>query len=129
MKILPKQLVAYTGALTLGAFGLFAAGNIPHKSATQDRFLAQVETVLSMTPAQKDQAQMAFDQAKQAAQPIRQQLKETAQALKAAIRSDNTDQIQRLSSVEGQDIGQLVTIRSTAVAKIYKTLTPDQRVK
>lgn len=129
MKLIPKRLLACTGALTLGAFELFAAGNVPNRSATQNRFLSQVETVLSMTPAQKDQAQMAFDEAKQAAQPVRQQLKETNQSLKAAIRSDNMDQIQRLSTAEGQEIGRLVTIRNTAVAKIYNSLTPDQRVK
>lgn len=82
-----------------------------------------------MTPRQKDEAQTCFQQAQQQAQPIRQQLMNTRTSLRAAIRNDDAAQIQRLSTVEGQEIGQLAAIRARAVAKVYKTLPPDQRTK
>ena len=130
MRIIPKQLVAYTGVMALGALGLFGAVNHAQMNATgHERMWTEVETVLAMTPAQKDEAQTAFDQARVAARPIRQELKGTTQALKAAIRSDSMDQIRSLSATEGQEIGQLAAIRSSALAKVYKTLNPDQRTR
>ena len=92
-------------------------------------FVGSVETVLGMTPTQKDDAQTAFEQARQKAQPIEQELRTTRQSLESAIRSNDTAQIQRLATVEGQEIGQLAAIRSTAVAKVHKTFTPDQKTK
>jgi hypothetical protein len=130
MKSISKQLLSCASVLALGAVGLFGAVNhAQNKTAGHDQFWSDVETVLAMTPAQKDQTQTAFDQAHQAALPIRKELRDTTQALKAAIKSDNTDQIQRLSTTEGQEIGQLISIRSGVMAKVYKSLTPDQRTK
>lgn len=130
MKVIPTQLIATTGITALTAVGLFAVAPHAQKSSTETpAFVGSVETVLGMTPSQKDTTQTAFDQARQQAQPVRQQLMETWKSLEAAVRSDDTAQIQRLSTVEGQEIGQLAQIHSAAVAKIYKTLTPDQKQK
>lgn len=82
-----------------------------------------------MTPAQKDQAQTAMHKAQESAGPIQQELKSTNQALQAAVRTDDTAQIQRLSTTEGQEIGQLLAIRSSAVANVYKTLSPNQTAR
>lgn len=132
MKFIPNQLAACAGIAAMSAVSLFAVA--PHaqrsSSATMTpAFVGSVETVLGMTPNQKDQARTAFDQARQQAQPVQQELSNTRKSLEAAIRSDNTAEIQRLSTVEGQEFGQLAAIRSAAVAKVYKTLTPDQRTK
>lgn len=130
MKINPKPLVACTGIAALSAFGLFGAVSHAQKQATEHgRFMSEVETVLAMTPAQKDQAATAFQEARQSAQPIRQELMNTNKALETAVRSGDRADIQRLSTTEGQEIGQLTAIRSSAVAKVYKTLTPDQKQK
>jgi hypothetical protein len=82
-----------------------------------------------MTPQQKDQAQTAISEARQSAKPIREELMNTDKALETAVRSNQTAEIQRLSTTEGQEIGQLLAIRSSTVAKVYETLTPDQRNK
>lgn len=130
MKFIPKQLVACAGVAALSAVGLFAVA--PHaqkNTAMTPAFVNSTETVLGMTPTQKDETQTAFEQARQKTMPIEQELRSTRQSLESAIRSDDTAQIQRLATVEGQEIGQLAAIRSTAVANVYKTLTPDQRTK
>ena len=116
--------------LTFGAFSLLAAATQPqNRAAAQNRFWSEVETVLAMTPAQRNQAQMAFDQARLEAQPVRKKLKETTQALKTAVKSNNASEIQKVSATEGQEIGKLVAIRSSAAAKVYQSLTPDQQPK
>lgn len=128
MKTIPKQLVACTGIAALSAVGLFAAVTNTPKSVTPHHgLLSELETVLVMTPAQRTQAESAFHEARQSVQPVRQQLRQTRTDLQAAIRSDDTAQIQRLSTAEGQEIGQLTAIQSLAFAKVYNTLTPAQR--
>jgi Spy/CpxP family protein refolding chaperone len=82
-----------------------------------------------MTPAQKDATRTAFEQARRDAQPIEQELRNNQQSLQSAVRSDDSAEIQRLASAEGHEIGQLLAIRSDAAAKVYKTLTPDQKTK
>jgi Spy/CpxP family protein refolding chaperone len=130
MRIIPKQLVACTGVAALSAVGLFAtAPKAPKPPVSQNHFMGEIETVLALTPAQKDQAQTAFQEARQSARPIRQELTNTNKALETAIRSGNTAQINRLATTEGQEIGQLMAIRSSAFAKVYKTLTPDQKTR
>lgn len=130
MGIIRKQLIAVAGAGALASMGLLASVAPAQKTAApHDRFISEIETVLAMTPAQKDQARTAIEHARESAMPIRQELINTNRVLKAAIRSDNTAQIQRLSATEGQEIGQLLAIRSSAVAKVYHTLSPDQRTK
>ena len=130
MKSISNQFVSYVGIGALTAAGLFAAvtHNRPARSEMPG-FISSAETVLGMTASQKDQAKTAFDQTQQQAEPVRQQLDNTRDALRSAIRSDNDAQIQRLATVEGQEIGQLAAIRSTAVAKVYKTLNTDQKQK
>ena len=130
MKFIPNSLAACAGAAALSAASLFAVAPHAQKStAMTPAFVGSMETVLGMTPTQKDDAQTAFEQARQKALPIEQELRNTRQSLESAIRSNDTAQIQRLATLEGQEIGQLAATRSTAAAKVYKTLTPDQKTK
>jgi len=84
---------------------------------------------LSLTNAQQAQAKSIFQEARQSAQPVRQQLQQTRQSLRAAVQANNTSQIQQLATTEGGEVGQLAAIRSTAMAKVYQILTPDQQQK
>jgi Spy/CpxP family protein refolding chaperone len=65
----------------------------------------------------------------QSGQPIRQQLRQTRQSLRAAVQANDTAQIQQLAATEGSQVGQLAAIRGTAMAKVYQVLTPDQQQK
>ena len=130
MKIIPKQLVtlASVGAFATACLFASVAPN-QNSAALHHGFVGEIESVLSMTPQQKDQARTTMQNARQSATPIRQELTSTNQALQAAVRSDDTAQIQRLSTTEGQEIGQLLAIRSSAVANVYKTLSPNQKTR
>lgn len=130
MGIIRKQLSAVASVGVLASVSLLASvAPSPRTTTPHDRFVTEIETVLAMTPAQKDQAQTAIEEARRSATPVRRELINTTRDLKAAIRSDNTAQVQRLSAIEGQEIGQLLAIRSSAVAKVYNTLQPEQRAK
>jgi periplasmic protein CpxP/Spy len=84
---------------------------------------------LNLTDAQKAQAKTIFQQARQSAQPILQQLKTNRQDLAAAVKADDTARIQQLAGVQGNLRGQLTVVRADAFAEFYKTLTPDQKAK
>ena len=92
--------------------------------------LDHVSEVLNLSEAQKTQARTIFDQARQSAQPVRQELRANREKLSAAAKVANNDSdIQKLSVEQGRLLGKLIAIHTEARAKFYQILTPEQRVK
>ena len=120
---------ASLGFASLGATSLFAAQTSPAGGHRHGRYGAFLSSYLNLTDAQQTQAKSIFDDARQSAQPIRQQLQQTRTSLRAAVQANNTAQIQQLATTEGSQVGQLTAIRSAAMAKVYQILTPDQQQK
>jgi Spy/CpxP family protein refolding chaperone len=127
MKPFRNKFAAWTAIAVLGAStSLFAAETSSasgHRHGRHGAFLSS----LNLTPAQQAQEKSIFQEARQSAQPLRQQLRQTRQSLWAAVQANNTAQIQQLAATRGSELGQLMAIRSTAMAKVYQTLTPDQQ--
>ena len=84
---------------------------------------------LNLTAAQKAQAKTIFETARQNAKPLRDQLMQNHQSLWAAVKANDTAQIQKLSTEQGNLHGQLAANRSLAMAQFYQILTPEQRAK
>ncbi|MBZ5584489.1 MAG: Spy/CpxP family protein refolding chaperone [Acidobacteriia bacterium] len=84
---------------------------------------------LNLTDAQKQQAKDIFQQARQTAKPVRDQLKQDRQTLATAVKNNDTATINQLATAMGPLQGQLTAIRSGAAAKFYSILTPDQKAK
>jgi len=125
MQSLSKKLAAVTAVAAMGAASLvFAADGQVQRHFRRGGALMQV-----LNDSQKAQAKTVFQQARQSAQPIRQQLMDTRKSLRAAVEANDTAQIQKLTATEGNEMGQLMAIRSTAFAKVYQTLSPDQKQK
>ncbi len=131
MKLFRHKIAAWTAVAALGAASLFAAQTTPAQfhGRGHGRMGAFLSNYLNLTDAQKTQAQSIFQDARQSAQPVRQQLQQTRQSLRTAVQANDTAQIQQLSATEGGQIGQLTAIRSSAMAKVYQILTPDQQQK
>jgi Spy/CpxP family protein refolding chaperone len=130
MQSLSKKMGAWMAVAALGVAGLFAqTPPTARHFQRQGRSGALMAAALNLTDAQKSQMKAIFDEARQASQPVRQQLKQTRQSLQAAIQAGNSDQIQQLSATEGSEMGQLTAIRASAHAKMFKMLTPDQQQK
>jgi Spy/CpxP family protein refolding chaperone len=92
--------------------------------------LDRVAQALNLTDAQKEQARTIFEQARQSAQPIRQELKQNREKLSAAAKIKNSEgEIQKLATEQGRLLGKLIAIHTEASAKFYQMLTPEQRVK
>jgi Spy/CpxP family protein refolding chaperone len=125
-----NKLAACTAVVALGAASLFAQAKVnPRRADHQSRFVRVMETALNMTDAQKAQTTSIFKQARESAHPVRQQLRATRGSLRVAVQAGNAQQIQQLSATEGNEIGQLTAIRSSAFAQVFKSLTPEQQNK
>jgi protein CpxP len=124
-----NKFAAWTAIAVLGCTSLFAAQTAAGGGHRHGRMGAFLSSYLNLTEAQQTQAKAIFQEARQTSQPIRQQLKQTRQSLHAAVQSNNTAQIQQLATTQGGEVGQLTAVRSTAMAKVYQILTPDQQQK
>ncbi len=84
---------------------------------------------LNLSEAQKEQAKTIFQQARQSAQPMVQRLRQDREAMRAAVKANDTTKIQQLSVTEGKLRGEIMAVHAGAMAKFYQTLTPEQRAK
>jgi Spy/CpxP family protein refolding chaperone len=127
--------ITATAALATGM--LFAQTPAPQQGMGPHRMgmartgmLDHLANYLNLTPDQKAQAKTIFQEARQTAQPVRDQLKQNRQALSDAVKTNKGDAaIDSLASNQGVLMGQLVANRTKAMAKVYALLTPDQRAK
>ena len=105
----------------------------PHRSANRQEWMQhrfdRMSAALNLTDAQKTQAKAVRDAEHQSAMQIMPQLKQNRQSLAEAVKAGNTAEIERLSAAQGSLMGKLTAIRTEAFAKIYQTLTPEQRAK
>jgi Spy/CpxP family protein refolding chaperone len=127
MQVFSKKMGAWMAVAALGTASLFA--QTPPTERHQHQRANAMASQLNLTDAQKSQMQSIFQEARQSAQPVRQQLKQTRESLNAAVKAGNSDQIQQLAATEGTEIGQMAAIRASAHAKMFKMLTPEQQQK
>ena len=132
-KHMKNTWLRFAAAAAIAGGMLLAAqevGSQPAQPAVQQhRRGARIAQYLNLTPAQEAQAKAAFLAARQSALPIRQQLKQTRAAMFQAVRANDTASIDQLSAQEASLKGRISALRQEAFAKIYSTLTPEQRVK
>jgi Spy/CpxP family protein refolding chaperone len=118
---------------SMGAIGVLAAGMLfaAADSATNPhRRLDFLASKLNLTDAQKQSAQNIFAQSREAAKPIAEQLKQTREALTAAVKAGKSDaELNSLAAQQGALVGQLSAVRAKAFSKLYAQLTPEQRDK
>jgi Spy/CpxP family protein refolding chaperone len=134
MKFNKKLLsVAGAGLLTFGTLVARAQAIHHHgpmaAQAMQNR-LTKLSAALNLTDAQKASAQQIFAKAQESAKPLRQQLRQTHQALNEAVKAGKpASDLQAITSQQGAVMGQLAEIRAEAYSNFYAQLTPDQKAK
>ncbi|MGA2212257.1 MAG: Spy/CpxP family protein refolding chaperone [Bryobacteraceae bacterium] len=130
MKPFRNKFAAWTAVAVLGAGArLLAAETSSAGGHRHGRHGAFLSAYLNLTPAQQAQEKSIFQAARESAHPLRQQLRQTRQSLQAAVQASDTAQIQQLANTEGSELGQLLAIRGTAMARVHQLLTPEQQQK
>lgn len=85
---------------------------------------------LNLTPDQQAQAKQIFADASVTAKPLHQQIRDARMQLRNDAKSGaTTDVVSKDSSALGALVGQSTVIRTSAMAKFYALLTPEQRDK
>jgi Spy/CpxP family protein refolding chaperone len=84
---------------------------------------------LNLTEKQKADAKTTFEQAREKSRPYMEQLRQDRQAMREAVKANDTERIRSLAAKEGKTRGEIAAIRAEAHAKFYSTLTPEQRTK
>jgi periplasmic protein CpxP/Spy len=92
-------------------------------------FHQRMMSELNLTDAQKAQAKTIFQGEREKAKPLVEQLRQDRQAMREAVKTNDTARIHSLAAKEGKTRGELSALRSEAQAKFYATLTPEQRTK
>ena len=131
MSTFRTKFAAWTATAALGTASLFAATTGPanrpafhHEHGRMGAFLANY---LNLTPQQQAQQKAIFQNLRQSAMPVRQELRQTRRELRNAVQANDTAKIQQLAKTEGTDVGQLAALRGEAFAKSYQILTPQQK--
>ncbi|MGA2197726.1 MAG: Spy/CpxP family protein refolding chaperone [Bryobacteraceae bacterium] len=121
--------IAAVGALAAG-LAIAQTTAAPQAGAARGRGVrARMIKALNLTDTQRQQAKTILQSAKQTAQPLAQQLKQDRAALTAAVEAGDSAKIQQLSTEIGSLRGNVLGVRSQAMAKFYALLTPDQKTK
>lgn len=115
------------------AVGLLAAGMLfaakEHGFGPQRRF-EFLASRLNLTGAQKASAQSIFDQSREAAKPVREQLRQGYQELASAIKAGKSDaELTEISERQSPLVAQLTAIRAKAFSRLYAQLTDEQKAK
>lgn len=121
-----KTWLRFAAAAAIAGGMLLAAQEVGSQPAPPAVRLARY---LNLTPAQASQAKAEFQAVRQSAQPIREQLKQVHLAMFQAVRVNDTAKIDQLSAQAAGLKGQISALRHQAFARIYSTLTPEQRAK
>jgi len=125
---------------TLSKFFLFAviAGTMaaaqnrhqpPDPAARIQEHVNFMTTVLSLTPAQQQQATTIFTNAANSEKTLHDQMKTAHDALKTAIQKNDTAAIDQSAATIGNLTTQMVSAHAKAEAAFNQTLTPDQQAK
>jgi Spy/CpxP family protein refolding chaperone len=127
-------LTRYAAAAVLSAGMMFAqqVGGPPAQQPEGQAYrIQQLAQVLDLTPDQQTQAQTIMQQARDAALPVMQQLRQNRQQLRQLIEAGNTaqfnQQVQQFATTQGNLHGQLALIRARAMEQFFTMLNPQQR--
>ena len=127
MKFNKKLLsVAGAGLLTFGTVAASAQAIHHHgpmaAQAMQNR-LTKLSAALDLTDAQKAAAQQIFAKAQESAKPLRQQLRQSHQALNEAVKAGKAaSELQAITSQQGAVMGQLARNSSGSFFKLLRSV-------
>lgn len=123
-------IAALTTALTAGGLMAVEDNSLRHGQRARANFVDRMSTALSLTDQQKQQAKTIFSSEREAARPIRQELRQERKTVAAAIRTGKSPaEVQQIAKNEGPALGNLAGMRAAAFSKFYAELTPAQQQK
>jgi Spy/CpxP family protein refolding chaperone len=131
--MMKKPYVLITALLTVGlaASFMFAQkpSGPPDPATRVQHHIQHLTTVLSLTPAQQQQATTIFTNAMTGGATIHDDMKAAHQNLQTAIKNNDQNGITQSATTIGNLTAQMVAAHAKAQAAFYQILTPDQQNK
>jgi hypothetical protein len=121
------QRAAFKALMKLS--GTKSSYKIPKTEAKKTKYLDSLTTALTLTPAQRQQAETIFTNALTARAALRSNLKAARQSLKDAVKNIETGAVDQMAAAIGNLKAQLVSTGANANASLYRLLAPDQLAK
>jgi Spy/CpxP family protein refolding chaperone len=91
--------------------------------------LRRLTNRLNLTADQQARVKTIFADSRQQTKTLMPQLREERSALRNAVKSDSESQIDQITTKDAQLNAQIEAVHVKAMAKVYATLTPDQKAK
>lgn len=120
--------VLAVGALAT-VFMVAQAQQPPEPGQMVQHRISFLTTVLSLSPAQQQQATTIFTGAHSTQKSLRDQLRAAHDSLKTAIQKNDSAAIEQQASTIGNLTSQMVAAHAKAEAAFFQTLTPEQQTK
>lgn len=126
----PYVLVPLLLIIGLAASSLFAQKGGPPDPATHvQRHVQRLTTLLSLTPAQQQQATTIFTNAMNGGASFHTDMKTAHENLQTAIKNNDQNGIAAAATTIGNLTSQMIAAHAKAQAAFYQILTPDQQTK
>ncbi len=120
--------VLAAGALAT-VFMLAQAQQPPDPAQMVQHHVSFLTTVLSLSPAQQQQATTIFTGVQTTQKSLRDQLRAAHDSLKTAVQKNDTAAIEQQATTIGTLTSQMVAAHAKAEAAFFQTLTTDQQAK
>lgn len=104
-------------------------GSAPDPATHIQRHVQHLTTVLSLTPAQQQQATTIFTNAMNGASSVHSDMKTAHQNLQTAIKNNDQAGITAAATTMGNLTSQMIAAHAKAQAAFLQILTPDQQSK
>jgi Spy/CpxP family protein refolding chaperone len=101
----------------------------PSPADHAQREVKHFTTLLSLTPAQQEQATAIFTDAATAEENVHKVERSAHELLRSAVKIDSVSAIEQASNTIGQTTTTLVAIHAKADAAFYQLLNPEQQNK
>lgn len=134
MKITRKKLFAFAAVAALALSGVVLYAQQEMKERRDPAVMVQhhvdhLTKMLSLTPAQQQQATTIFTNAVASQKALHEQMRAAHENLKAAEDKGDTAGIDQASSAIGGLMGQGIAAHAKVHAALFQILTPDQQAK
>lgn len=109
--------------------GSKSAYQVPKNATKQAKYINSLTVLLSLTPAQQQQAAAIFTNASGTRATVHTNLKAARKALSGAVQNNDSGAIAQASAAVGSLMGQYVSNGALANAAFFQILTSDQQTK
>ena len=111
---------------TPGQTGAAQSQTREYRSGYMVRYLSKQ---LNLTPDQQAQARRIFADTRKSSEALMPKIREEHEALNAAVKTGNDHEIDRILQQNSQLNSDFEAMHVKAMAKVYQTLTSDQKAK